>query len=114
MPLNLEIKPLSLLKTPKITQACIINKNRVGNRSGPYNDSLIDGANRTQPLAPDPTSTSPLRTSTRPSKPPNRYGFSNVSLIANLASISIPNSYSQAMVQPLFIIATATHYRLSS
>lgn len=36
----------------------------------------------------------PLHKSTRPSQAAGRYGFPNVSLIATLSSVFIPNSYS--------------------
>ena len=50
-------------------------------------------------LAPDPAPTSTtLRRSTHPSRPPNWYGFfSPVSLVATLSTISIPSCYKQAM-----------------
>lgn len=55
-------------------------------------------------LAPAPTPDSNqqqlLRRSSRPSHPPERYGFSHSSLHTTLSSISIPDTYSQAIKQP--------------
>lgn len=64
--------------------------------------AISEGANfETLPEMPDPTlDNPPLRRSTHPSKPPERNGFPNVSLLATLSSISIPNSYAQAVKQP--------------
>ena len=62
-------------------------------------------------LAPDPDpdpapASTTLRRSTRPSRPPNRYGFfSPVSLIATLSTISIPSYYKQAMEHECWKIA---------
>ena len=61
-------------------------------------DFTEDGPDQSQPQAPDPEPSSPpLKRSTRTSKPPDHYGFSNVSFIDTLSSISICNSYSQAV-----------------
>ena len=58
-------------------------------------------------LAPDPAPASTtLRRSTRPSRPPNWYGFfSPVSLVATLSTISIPSCYKQAMEHECYQIA---------
>ena len=58
-------------------------------------------------LAPDPAPASTtLRRSTRPSRPPNWYGFfSPVSLVATLSTISIPSCYKQAMEHECWQIA---------
>ena len=56
-------------------------------------------------LDPAPASTT-LRRSTRPSRPPNWYGFfSPVSLVATLSTISIPSCYKQAMEHECWQIA---------
>ena len=58
-------------------------------------------------LAPDlaPASTT-LRRSTRPSRPPNWYGFfSPISLVATLSTISIPSCYKQAIEHKCWKIA---------
>ena len=54
---------------------------------------------------PSPASTT-LRRYTRPSRPPNWYGFfSPVSLVATLSTISIPSCYKQAMEHECWKIA---------
>jgi len=56
--------------------------------------SLHDSASALDPVTP----AIPLRRSTRPSKPPDWYGFyTPVSLSATLSSICIPSCYTQAM-----------------
>ena len=58
-------------------------------------------------LAPNPAPASTtLRWSTRPSRPPNWYGFfSPVSLVATLSTIFIPSCYKQAMEHQCWKIA---------
>eukprot|EP00268_Persea_americana_P059265 TRINITY_DN7252_c0_g2_i3.p1 TRINITY_DN7252_c0_g2~~TRINITY_DN7252_c0_g2_i3.p1 ORF type:complete len:904 (-),score=94.40 TRINITY_DN7252_c0_g2_i3:300-3011(-) len=62
------------------------------------------------PPAPDPAPNPPpapvaLRRSIRHIKPPDRYGFTHASLLTTLSSISIPNSYSQAVQHDCWIQA---------
>ena len=58
-------------------------------------------------LAPDPAPASTtLRRSTRPSQPPNWYGFfSPISLVTTLSTFSIPSCYKQAMEHECWQIA---------
>ena len=59
--------------------------------------SFVSSSDLDLALDPAPASTT-LRRSTRPSRPPNWYGFfSPVSLVATLSTISIPSCYKQAM-----------------
>jgi len=59
--------------------------------------SLVPPSNLDLMLDPAPTSTT-LRRSTRPSRPPNWYGFfSPISLVTTLSIISIPSCYKQTM-----------------
>lgn len=56
--------------------------------------------------APDPPPEPPaLCRSTRHIKPPDRYGFTHASLLTTLSSVSIPNSYSQAVQHDCWIQA---------
>ena len=67
--------------------------------------SFVPPSNLDLALDPAPASTT-LRRSTRPSRPPNWYGFfSHVSLVATLSTISIPSCYKQAMEHECWKIA---------
>ena len=61
--------------------------------------TTADGRPPDPPPATVSTPTPALRRSSRPSRPPARYGFNHSSLMTTLSSVPLPSSYLQAVKQ---------------
>ena len=83
--------------TENIKPILVYERRRRENTIAPKPPDLLASLALDPALALDISQSVPLRRSSRISRPPNRFGFTHISLLATLSSVQIPNHFSQAV-----------------